>query len=223
MSDCFIHKTALTGVIGAGKTTAGRLLAKHNLPFISLDALAQQALEPGEKAYKKLLSLLGGGYLNEDKSFNRALTAKKIFQDKKLLSQFESVIHPIIMNLMKKEEKKALNTSSTSKKTADIEKKMIVYEVPLLFEKNLNKLFDTVIVLALSPEKQLYRLQKSRKWNKEDLQLRLQHHIPQEDKIKKADYVIWNDSSLKNLEIQLIKCIEQIKKTRVFKAAGGCL
>ena len=102
---------------------------------------------------------------------------------------------------MKIEEKKALKKKESP----------VFYEVPLLFEKNLEKLFDIVITVAIQHEEQLKRLKQHRSWNKEMLKNRMQYHISQKNKIKQADYVIWNNSSLQHLEARLLECMNQIK------------
>ena len=196
-----MYKIALTGVIGAGKSTVGTILKCHGMRVISMDNLAKKALMPHTNSYKKLLSLLGPEYLYKNKYFNRTLVSKKIFKEPALLSQFESVIHPVIIYLMKIEEKKALKKKESP----------VFYEVPLLFEKNLEKLFDIIITVAIQHEKQLKRLKQHRSWNKEMLKTRMQYHISQKNKIKQADYVIWNDSSLQHLEARLLECMNQIK------------
>lgn len=196
-----MYKVALTGVIGVGKSTSGAILKCHGITVISTDDLAKKALTPKTSSYKKLLSLLGPEYLQKNKYFDRTLVSKTIFKQKSLLSQFETVIHPAIIRLMKIEEKKALKKKES----------FIFYEVPLLFEKNLEKLFDITITIAVPPTKQLQRLRQYRNWDKSMIEARMQYHINQKDKIKKADYVIWNNSSVKNLESKLLKCIKQLK------------
>ena len=196
-----MYKIALTGVIGVGKSTSGAILKCHGMTVISTDDLAKKALKPQTSSYKKLLSLLGPEYLQKNQYFNRTLVSKILFTQKCLLSQFESVIHPAIIQLMKREEEKALKKKEN----------LIFYEVPLLFEKNLEMLFDTIITIAVQPSKQLQRLRQYRNWNKSMIEERMQYHIHQKDKIKKADYVIWNNSSLKSLEFQLLKCISQLQ------------
>ena len=85
--------------------------------------------------------------------------------------------------------------------------KSVFYEVPLLFEKRWENFFDTRIVIAIDPAKQNKRLKKNRNLNPEEIKIRMQFQISQEEKIKKADYVIWNNSSLKELEKQVFNLV----------------
>ena len=196
-----MYKIALTGVIGAGKSTIGTMLRCHGMKVISLDDLAKKALQPKTTVYKKLLSLLGTEYLYKNQHFNRTFVSKTIFKEPSLLSQYESFIHPAIIQLMKIEEKKALKRKESP----------VFYEVPLLFEKNLETFFDRIITIAIQSEKQIQRLWQNRGWNEEMINIRMQYHINQKDKIKKADDVIWNNSSLRNLETQLLEYLHRIK------------
>ena len=201
-----MYKVAITGVMGSGKSTAGRLLTGHALPFISLDLLAKKALSRSSgRVYQKMLSLMGKKYLNKNKSFNRALVAKRVFKSQKLLSQIETIIHPAVLALMTEKEEKIRKTGE----------EMIFYEVPLLFEKHLEPLFDFIIVIAVHKKQQKIRLKKDRRMTIEDIEARQAHQINQKEKIKKAHHVIWNNADVKNLEQELIGCVKKLytKKT----------
>ena len=193
----FIHKTAITGIIGSGKSTVGLILIKKKMNFISADELARQAIMPYSSAYHKLLNLLGSEYLAQDGFFNTQKIAKAAFRNAPLLQKIEDIIHPVVQELMQKKTQKLLFSGQKS----------VFYEVPLLFEKRWENFFDTRIVIAIDPAKQNKRLKKNRNLNLEEIKIRMQFQIPQEEKIKKADHVIWNNSSLKELEKQVFNLV----------------
>ena len=193
----FIHKIAITGVIGAGKSTVGLILTRCGMNFISADVLARQAIAPHSLGYLKLLKLLGPEYLGTDGFFDNQKIAQTAFQKKSILYQIESIIHPIVWDLMqKKEQKLRLSGQNT-----------VFYEIPLLFEKKLESFFDTWVVIAIDPEKQKNRLKQYRNLSHTEVKNRMQFQTTQTDKTKKADYVIWNNSSLKKLENQVFRLI----------------
>ena len=196
----FINKIAITGVIGAGKSTVGLILKNYGMSFISADVLARQAIAPSSPGYFKLLQLLGKEYLEIGGHFNTKKIAKKVFQDKDLLHQIESITHPIIWKLLKKQEKHFLFLGQ----------KAVFCEVPLLFEKNWEDSFDIKVVIAIDLKNQQNRLKKSRKWSTTGIMNRMQFQIPQPDKIKQADYVIWNNSSIKELKKQVFRLISHL-------------
>ena len=196
----FINKIAITGVMGAGKSTVGLILKNYGMSFISVDILAHQAIASHSPGYLKLLQLLGKEYLEKEGHFNTEKIAKSVFRDKDMLHQVESVIHPIIWKLLKKEEESLLLSGQ----------KLVFYEIPLLFEKKWENLFDIKVVIAINSKKQQDRLKENRNWSIKEINSRMQFQMPQSDKIEKADYVIWNNSSLEELEKQVFSLISHL-------------
>ena len=196
-----MRKIAITGIIGSGKSTVGLILKNEGMSFISADVLVRKAIAPNNPGHIKLLELLGPEYLDTKGYFKPQKIAAVAFQNKPLLYQIESIIHPIVWDLMQKEEKKILFSG----------KKMGFYEIPLLFEKKWENFFDLTIVIAIDTQKQNSRLQQHRNLNCKEIKNRMQFQISQEEKIKKADHVIWNNSSLKVLEKQVFSLINSLK------------
>ena len=196
----FIRKIAITGVIGAGKSATGEILSQKGLNFVSADELAQQAISPQNKGYALLLKILGPRYLqNTSKEFDKKKIALQLFKSPALLKRVESVIHPIVWDLMKKKEKELCRAG----------KKSVFYEIPLLFEKKWEDRFDIRVVIATDLEKRKKRLKKNQTMGGEDIKNRISFQISQEEKMKRADYVIWNNSSLKELEKQVSQFLEK--------------
>lgn len=196
-----MRKIAVTGIIGSGKSTIGSILKKKGMSFISADALVTRTIAPNNPGHTKLLTLLGPEYLDTKGHFNTQKIARAAFQNKSLLYQIESIIHPIVWNLIQEEEQK-LRFSG---------KKLVFYEIPLLFEKQWESFFDCIIVIAIDPQIQKKRLQQYRHFTCEEIKNRMQFQISQEEKMKKADHIIWNNSSLKALEKQVFSLIHSLK------------
>ena len=119
----------------------------------------------------------------------------------------EEIIHPKIYELLKEQEKKGVlspNPPQKHKFSNQVDKKpLFFYEIPLLFEKNWDPLFSKKVVIAIDPKKQISRLQQNRDLSLKEIKVRLRFQLSQAEKIKKADYVIWNNGSLKDLEIKV--------------------
>ena len=170
-----IHKIAITGLIGSGKSTVGQILKKNRINFISTDELTKQAIIPSSIGYHKLLKLMGPKYLTTDHFFDTSKIAKEAFQNGPLLKKIENIIHPIIQDLMKKKTQELLLSGQHS----------VFYEVPLLFEKKWESFFDINIVIAIDPAKQIKRLKETRALDTQDIENRMRFQMSQEKKIKK--------------------------------------
>ena len=202
-----MNKIAITGIIGSGKSTVGTILTKQGMNFISSDLLSKEAISPHTSGYQKLLKLLGPECLEKNGHFSTKKIATVAFTNKPLLSQIESIIHPIVWDLIKKKEKKLLSEGVNT----------VFYEIPLLFEKKWDVFFDTWIVIAIDSEKQENRLKKYRQISAQEIKNRMQFQMPQTEKIKKADYIIWNNSSIKELEQQVCLLINNINRQNKIK------
>ena len=201
----FMRKIAITGVMGAGKSTVGQILVRHGLPFISADALNREAIKPPEgPAYKPLFQLLGPGFISENGLFDTRKIARRAFRDPKMLQDIESLLHPIIWDLMKKKEKTG----------PFLKKNLLFYEIPLLFEKKWERFFSVRVLIALDPTKQISRLQQNRNLSLGEIEDRIRFQGTQAEKAKKADYVIWNNGTLGELEKEIQSLINKLSSKK---------
>ena len=194
-----MQKVAITGVMGAGKSTIGAFLHKKGFCFVSADGLARQALAPHTTGWHKVCRLVGEKYLTKEGFLDRSRLAE-VFRYPEILKKMEAILHPIIRKELKKEEKKAREAAA----------KALFIEVPLLFEKNWDRFFDISLTVAVDSEKQMARLHKNRGLSTVNILARLKNQMPQHEKIKKADYVIWNNGSLEQLEHEIKKFLKKI-------------
>jgi dephospho-CoA kinase len=105
---------------------------------VCLDQIAKEQAKPGRDGYKAIVKAFGRCILKEDKSINRALLGRVIFSDKRAKLGLERATHPLILKEMKGLIGKL--------------KGLVVVDVPLLFEKNLQKNFDATMLIACKPE-----------------------------------------------------------------------
>ncbi len=194
-----MRKVALTGIMGAGKSLVAHLLLKKGFPVVLADKLTHKTTAPTTNSYKKLVELLGPECVKPDGFLDRAKIASQIFQKKSLLQKVESIIHPVVWDAIQKK------MEDFSKKSATI----AFFEIPLLFEKNLEPFFDLSVVIAISPERQKKLLMKNQAFSLSNIACRMKYQLSQKQKIKKADYVIWNRSSVKALNLELETFLNQ--------------
>ena len=198
-------KIAITGVLGAGKSTTGQILVRLGHSFISADVLSRKAIAPDGPAFQPLLKLLGPTYLNKKGHFDTQKVAHCLFQDPKLLQKAEKIIHPKVYDLLNQTGRKPTGRKPTGRKPTGSALSLSFYEIPLLFEKHWDRFFLKTVVIAIDPEKQVQRLQKKRGFSLQEIKDRQHFQMSQEEKIQKADYVIWNNDTEHALEKKITK------------------
>ncbi len=185
-----LKQLGLTGNIGSGKSTVASLLKEMGAAIIDADELAKAATED-PKVLKQVQTKLGQKLVRDNKLDRRA-TAQKVFTDQNALEVLNSIIHPWIGKRRKEIVGKL--------KTSEIPPKVIIHDIPLLYENNMEKDFDAVIVVYASLETRIKRIIARSGLTLEEIQLRDARQIPLEEKVKHADITIENEGNLADLQ-----------------------
>lgn len=175
----------LTGGIGTGKSTALKAFEALGAATVCLDQIAKEQARPGRDGYKAVVKGFGKCILKADGTIDRALLGRVIFSDKRAKNGLERMLHPLILKEMRELVGK-LNG-------------VVVVDVPLLFEKKLQKNFDATMVVACKPQKQLQRIIERNGLNPHEAKLRMASQMPLSKKIRMADVTIHNDKSISHL------------------------
>ena len=128
---------------------------------------------------------------------DRRALGEKVFNDPIARKELESFIHPKVKN-------EILNIFTK------ITTPVVFVSIPLLFETGFDKLFDKVLFVQCNDDIRLEHLMKRNNFTKEQALARMNSQMPQEDKIAKSDYVIYNNSSLDELKKQVTKFIDEL-------------
>jgi dephospho-CoA kinase len=193
----------LTGGIGSGKSTVAQYLRQRGYQVIDADQLAHRALNPGTNTFQEIVEIFGKGILSKDGTVDRKKLGSMVFKDPTKLARLEFIVHPFVQ-LEAERERKKLATSQ----------EFAFYDVPLLFEKKLEKKFDQIWVVALDPETQISRLKKRNSWSEEEIQSRISAQLPLSEKVARADVVIRNDGTLAELEERIEDVVAQMLLAR---------
>ncbi len=187
----------LTGGIGTGKSTVAKVLRDLGVPVIDADVLAREAVAPGSEGLKFVVQAFGESVLNPDGSLNRQKLAEMVFGNVANRELLESGLHPIIQMLRTREKLAAEGSGA----------EVAVYDVPLLFEKDMDREFDETWVVYCDPDKQIERLQTRTHWPIDEIRKRISAQIPMPEKLARANFKINNNGTELETKQQVIELL----------------
>ena len=191
----------ITGSIGSGKTTVAKLFSKYHFNIINADEIGHSVLKNNLSIKKKLIKNFGNGILGKNKNIDREKLGNVVFNDKRKLKKLNSAIHPVIFSEIKNKVRRIIKKYGAGAK--------IIVDAPLLLETNVKKIVDNVIVVQAEIEK---TAERNRKFSKDKINKILELQMPMYEKIKYADFVIYNNGDFKNLENQVAEIINKLKQ-----------
>jgi dephospho-CoA kinase len=183
----------LTGGIATGKSTVARLIESLGYPVIDADQISHKITRFGQQGYELVLSHFGTDMLNELQEIDRKKLAALIFSNQEAKSQLENILHPLI----------AIEVQKLKTKYQSEGHDKCFYDIPLLFEKKLQKNFDLVVTVWCDQEVQLRRLMARNHLSLSEAQTRIDHQLPMSVKISQSNYCIDNTGSEESL-IQIV-------------------
>lgn len=179
-----IKRVGVTGGIGTGKTTVCNFLRELGCEIFSADAEAKRLQEVDSDIVEGIKHIFGDA-IYENALPNRKRIAEIIFYDEKKLSDLNALIHP-----------KVFHAFDEAAQRAEAEgKPMIAKEAAILFESGGEKGLDAVLVVAADLDTRFARL-KSRGLSDSDIRARMSRQFSQDELLKRADVVIWNNETL---------------------------
>jgi dephospho-CoA kinase len=189
-------RVGLTGSIGSGKSLSLKYFQENQWKTISCDTLVHNCLEHDEAVKQTLTEIFGESIFDEQKRLIKRKMAKLMFENLGLRQAAEAYLHPIVRELWQNSiMQEPLNHW--------------VIEIPLLFEKNLEKSFDFVVCVGCGYNIQHQRL-LNRGWNETDISQRLQAQLSLSEKISRAHTVFWNDGTPTWLQSQIHRWIHSV-------------
>ena len=193
----------LTGGIASGKSTVAKILAELGAAIINADNLAREVVEPGREAWHEIVAEFGADILLADKTLDRQKLRAVIFNNATARKKLEFIIHPRVRALAEQRIHEHMSAGYD----------VIVYEVPLLFEGNLQESLRPVILVACDVETQRGRLEQRDGLDQTAAQKHIDAQMSLQQKRQLADYVIENNGSLEDLQRQTKAVLERIKTT----------
>jgi dephospho-CoA kinase len=180
----------LTGNIASGKSTVAKLLVQRGATLIDADVLARQAVRRGTPAYEKIRERWGDEVLLPDGSLDRSALRQRVFGDEAELEALNEMVHPEVGKLRDQLIREARERGD----------RIVVCDIPLLFEKHLTEEFDLLILVDAPRPMRLERLVRDRGLHEADAMQMIAAQMPAELKRARADIIIDNTGSLEDLE-----------------------
>jgi len=187
----------LSGGIGSGKSTVAKILSNLGAVVIDADVIAREVLEPNQAGYQKAIEVFGESILDSDLRIDRKRLAELVFQNSDELAKLEAIVHPAVIARV------AQIRHSLPEST------VVVYDTPLLFEKNLQGQFDKVLIVVTDSEHRKARLIE-RGLEITDIEARIANQATDAQRRTVADFVIENNGSLEQLQEQVTNVWQQI-------------
>ena len=188
----------LTGSIGTGKSTVSRYLQKRGIPVLDADQMVKD-LYADKKFCRELSVHFGENILNEQGYIDTLLFGRLVFENKEWLQQLNRMIHPRIK--VEFEKRKALLSNGHP---------IVVYDIPLLYEANMEELVDVVALVCLDKQKQIARIRERDNRTLEQIEQIIGYQMPQEEKKERADYVLNNNGTKEALYQQIDDMISDV-------------
>ena len=185
----------LTGGIGSGKSTVSRLLELIGIPVYITDTESKRITESSPVIREKLTAKFGMDLYSEGK-LNKSLLASLIFENEENRLFVNSVIHPEV------------RSDFALWKERHIKSPLLVIESAILFETGLYKTIDISVTVSAPEELRIRRVEHRDGLLRESIISRIKSQFTEEEKIRRSDYVIYNDD-----KHALIPQVENVVKT----------
>ena len=186
-----VLSVALTGGIGAGKTTVARLLAQRGAILIDSDVLSREVVEPGTPGLEAIVERFGPAVLAADGSLDRQALGTIIFADAQARADLNGIVHPEV-----RRRRAELIASAP-------DGSIVISVSPLLVEGGLQDGFDGVIVVDVPIDTQVDRLKARSDLDDQQARARVNAQASRDERLEVADWVIENSGSYDQLRQQV--------------------
>jgi len=180
----------LTGNIASGKSTVTELFRRWGATIIDADALVREAQAPGTPVLAAIASRFGSAMLRPDGTLDRAALRHEVMNNPAALADLNAIVHPVVHR----------RRDELMRRAAARGDRIVVSDIPLLFEAVDPAAFDVVVLVDAPVEIRRQRLLANRDLSPSDAERMLAAQLPSNSKRTRSDYVIDNMGDLAALE-----------------------
>jgi len=206
-----VLRVGLTGGIACGKSTVGGMLVALGAHLVQADDIAHQLMQPGEEVYTEVVRHFGQEILSPDGSIQRGKLAEAAFGDgagkESRVEELNRIVHPAVVQ---KQEEWMRGIGRAYPEA------VAIVEAALILEAKMGRCFDRLVVVTCQPEQRAERWAQRRNVDLEsarrEVARRMAAQLPDEKKIKAADYVIDNSGPIEKTEKQAQKVFQELQR-----------
>jgi dephospho-CoA kinase len=197
-----IKLVGLTGGIGSGKSTVGKMVQRLGVPLIDADDLAREVVQPGTPALAEI-AREWPDVIAADGTLDRRRLGAKVFAEPAARQRLEAITHPRIQERMR-QQVTALAAQGH---------RLVFYEASLVVEAGRAHDFDALVVVTASEEQQLLRTMGRDGSSRDHVLARLRAQLPLSEKQKLATHLIDNSGDLAATEAQVKALVDELRRS----------
>ena len=190
------HEIGLTGGIACGKSTLAEELRVRGWHVIDTDRIAHEVMQPGRETWKNVVDAFGPSILQPDKSIDRKVLGRLVFADPSLRAKLNEITHPAIRTAWQREREERTRSYPTQS---------LAVMIPLLFECELEKMFNAVWCVGASRVTQVRRL-IARGLTETEAGQRLASQMAVPEKMTRSSIAFWGEGT----SAMLVRQLDQI-------------
>jgi dephospho-CoA kinase len=207
-------RVGLTGGLSCGKSTVARRFAERGAAVIQADAIARELTRPGQAVYDAVIQQFGRGILEPDGSIDRARLADLAFAGGRI-AELNGIVHPAVIERQEKWMEAVARNDPQG---------VAVVEAALILEARVGRRFDKLVVVTCQPMQKVERFAKRHNISLEAAKIEVARRqaamMPDEEKIKAANYVIDNSGTPEETARQVETIYAELKRLAAETAKG---
>jgi dephospho-CoA kinase len=200
MPDRLPLRIALTGSIAMGKSTVAQMMRDEGIAVFDADAAVHKMYARKGVAVAPVARRFPHAIVDE--AVDRTRLAQLVLEDSEAIKALEAIVHPLVHD----EQRRFLEQAGQRGDP------VVVFDIPLLFEGNRAQEFDAIIVVSASPEQQRERALSRPGMTAEKFESILARQVPDEEKRRRADFVISTGTTLDDTRLAVKRVVEQLRQ-----------
>jgi dephospho-CoA kinase len=200
-----VLRVGLTGGVACGKSTVAKMFADLGAEIVDADAIAHELYRPGQEVLQELVRHFGQEILKPDGELDRAKLATLVF-DGGRVEELNKIVHPAVI----RQQDQWMRSLGDKDPYA-----VAIVEAALIFEAGVKDHFDRIMVVTCNPAQKIARFAQRTGMSADaassDVERRNKAQMPDEEKARRADFVIANSGSVEETRHQVQRIYSELK------------